>query len=152
MPTSGPPCKTDRLAPVRSAPAEPDLDLTFKVVNFEVLPDVQAKSWTGITPLWLDRTSPPSVFVFDSKLVRIGNGPLPQFAFPSGAESIPPSIDGILGLDWDNDQYPDVLLPVPRTAISPGIDIVKVAHLWWPRLVLAHASEPSQTGRGFSRM
>ena len=99
-----------KLAPVRSTPDEPDRNLRFQEAKSRVAADLTAGPWTGVLPLWLDGDKPPVIFVCDSRQVRRADGKGPVFEFPGGKDAVPPSIEGVLGIDWDSDQKTDIVL------------------------------------------
>jgi Tfp pilus assembly protein PilF len=117
-----------RLAPVKSVPSEPDLQLTFKTLEPPTLPELQVKSWLGALPFWLDGTSKPNVWVFDSQQVRSADSAKPLFDFPGGSDHVAPTSTGILALDWDNDRKTDFLLAgAGGLRFHHQIDLINVA-------------------------
>ncbi|HEV3142470.1 MAG TPA: FG-GAP-like repeat-containing protein, partial [Gemmataceae bacterium] len=100
-----------RLAPLRTLPDEPDTSLTFSPAPAENLnPEVAKERWDLCIPVWLTGDGPPVLFVANAKTVRRTDSAAPQFAFPSGPRQVPPTADGVLALDWNNDFRTDLLL------------------------------------------
>jgi Tfp pilus assembly protein PilF len=95
-----------RLAPVRPTPAPPDRELTFQA---EPLPGANRQG-SALVPVWLTGQGTPVVFVANGKEARQAGSKAPALLFPGGAAATPPSPDGLLALDWNNDQRNDVLL------------------------------------------
>lgn len=97
-----------KLAPLRTAPSPPDVDLTFEA---KPLPwQVKDARWDVILPAWLNGTDAPVVLVANAREVRRTDGASPIFAFPSGANATPPTLAGVLAVDWNNDQLMDFVL------------------------------------------
>jgi Tfp pilus assembly protein PilF len=93
-----------KLARPRSTPDEPDLKLIFEAKALAFPPEVMAKAWAGVLPIWLDGSHPPAVFVYDDIQVQRADGLGPKLTFEKG------SIDTVLGIDWDNDFKTDIVL------------------------------------------
>src|SRR5207253_7862554 len=60
--------------------------------------------------VWLNGEGAPVVFVANGKEVRRSGSKDPALRFPGGATATPPSLDGVLAIDWNNDQRNDLLL------------------------------------------
>ncbi|HLW66371.1 MAG TPA: FG-GAP-like repeat-containing protein [Gemmataceae bacterium] len=100
-----------RLSPLRTTPDPPDTGLTFTPRTIDnVVPDVAKERWDLCLPVWLSGESAPAVFVANAKTVRRADGPAPVLSFPSGAQHLPPTANGILPVDWNNDTLNDLLL------------------------------------------
>lgn len=99
-----------KLAPPRTAPDEADTNLTFKEAGLRPLPDVKAKKWDGVVPVWLNDKERYAVFVCDGREVRRADAAGAALKFPGGAKDVPPGMDGVLGVDWNNDRNTDLLL------------------------------------------
>jgi Tfp pilus assembly protein PilF len=100
-----------RLAPLKTDPSPPDPDLTFAEAKLLWRPEVEAGKdrWDVLTPVWLNGHDTPAVMLARSGEVRRGDAAGPAFAFPSGGKA-PPSIDGVLAIDWNNDHATDFVL------------------------------------------
>jgi Tfp pilus assembly protein PilF len=94
-----------RLAPVRPTPAPPDLALSYG-------PPKQLGDARGeiALPVWLDPQGGPAVFVASAKEVRRADAAGPSLPFPGGSKNVPPTANGVIAFDWNNDQRPDLLL------------------------------------------
>ncbi len=101
-----------RLAPLRSDPSPPDTAMTFEPKPLALRPEVSGKGkrWDVILPAWLNGTDAPVVLVANAQEVRRADADGPTFAFPSGTKAVPPSMAGILAVDWNNDHLTDFLL------------------------------------------
>jgi hypothetical protein len=99
-----------KLKPAPIDADEPDLQVTFKNIEFQPAPNVKTRSWSGVTPIWLDSENPPAVFVYDSQQVRRADGTGSVLPFPSGVDGAAPGIHSVLGIDWDNDYKMDIVL------------------------------------------
>ncbi|MFO0844884.1 MAG: FG-GAP-like repeat-containing protein [Gemmataceae bacterium] len=99
-----------RLAPLKTEPSPPDLDLWFPAAKLLWRPEVDAgkERWDVIAPVWLNGNDTPAVMLANSREVRRGDAAGPALPFPSGGQ--PPTIDGVLAIDWDNDHATDFLL------------------------------------------
>ncbi|HEY8714895.1 MAG TPA: FG-GAP-like repeat-containing protein, partial [Candidatus Acidoferrum sp.] len=87
------------------APATPDTSLTFDVQPF---PNDEGGPWSWIGAVNLSSEAPPTVALANGKEVRLGSGA--KFAFPGGAASEAPGVDGILSLDFNYDFKTDFVL------------------------------------------
>jgi tetratricopeptide (TPR) repeat protein len=100
-----------RLAPLRTSPDPADTGLTFAEESPAGLPPEIAKDrWDLAFPIWLTGEGPPALFVANAKTVRRADGAAPVLPFPSGPRQMPPTADGILPFDWNNDSRMDFLL------------------------------------------
>jgi cytochrome c-type biogenesis protein CcmH/NrfG len=100
-----------RLAPLRTTPDAPDLNLTFtSEPPSKLAADVAKERWDVVLPIWLTGEGPPTVFVVNASTVRRADGVGASFNYPSGPRHLPPTADGVVGLDWDNDARTDLLL------------------------------------------
>jgi len=102
-----------KLAPLRTTPDEPDLTLSFPKIETQFLPEVNARKWLGVVPLWRDLTKPPDAFVFDALQVRSASVAGTQLEFPGAKAETAPGIDSVLGVDWDNSRRPSIVLAGP---------------------------------------
>jgi cytochrome c-type biogenesis protein CcmH/NrfG len=93
-----------RLAPVRPTPAPPDLALSYGPAK--PLGDVRGDM---VLPVWLDPADTPAVFVANAKEVHRADGPGPTLPFPGGTKNVPPTANGVIAFDWNNDLRPDLL-------------------------------------------
>ncbi len=100
------------LKPIRSEPDAPDRELTFTNDSFAslFLLDAFRTEWKRILPVWLGRLDRPVLFVASGKEVRRIDADQPRMIFPGGDEETPPSMDGVLAFDWNNDYRTDFLL------------------------------------------
>lgn len=99
-----------RLAPLRTFPDPPDTGMTFTpdpAVRWDAA--VAKDRWDVCKAVWLSGEGPPVVFVANTQLVRRADGLAPVLPFPSGSAKVPPSSDGILAVDWNNDKRIDFL-------------------------------------------
>jgi cytochrome c-type biogenesis protein CcmH/NrfG len=94
-----------RLAPARPTPAPADFALSYgpAVPIGDVCGDV-------VLPVWLDPQGTPAIFVADAKEVRRTDADGLALPFPGGPKAVPPTADGVIAFDWNNDQRPDLLL------------------------------------------
>ncbi len=97
-----------RLAPLKTDPSSPDFDLTFVKESREWQPEVGASRWEVMQPVWLTGKSDAAVLLANSSDVRRGDAVGPRFDFPGNGQ--PPSLAGILAVDWNNDHATDLLL------------------------------------------
>jgi tetratricopeptide (TPR) repeat protein len=116
-----------KLQSPRATPAPPDLVLMFepKVFDEKLRVDVVRPVWLmdekqrgllvqdatdgGIAPR-PGETLSPVLFSADAIEVRRHRGDGPKLPFPSGPKKIPPTADGLLAFDWDNDFRMDLVL------------------------------------------
>jgi Tfp pilus assembly protein PilF len=84
-------------------PAQPDEAISF---NAEPIRTGEGK-WNWVGAISLDGDGPPTVAVANGREVRVGNVTL---NFPGGAAATPPTIDGIIGFDYDYDFKTDILM------------------------------------------
>ncbi len=84
-------------------PAQPDEAISF---NAEPIRTGEGK-WHWIGAISLDGDGPPAVALANGREVRVGNAAL---SFPGGAVARPPSIDQIIGFDYDYDFKTDILM------------------------------------------
>ena len=102
-----------RLAPLRNAPAAPDLDMTLTATE---VPGSNGAQWDLVMPFWTRGEAIPAVLGANAREVRhietFGPGHIfgSGLSFPSGPKAVPPSAHGVLALDWNNDGHTDVLL------------------------------------------
>ncbi|MFL5341168.1 MAG: tetratricopeptide repeat protein, partial [Gemmataceae bacterium] len=100
-----------RLAPLRTAPDPPDMGVTFTPeAPPNLAADVPKERWDVALPVWLTGDGSPALFVANAQTARRADGPAPIMPFPSGAKKVPPSADGVLALDWNNDTRYDLVL------------------------------------------
>jgi Tfp pilus assembly protein PilF len=101
-----------RLAPLKTDPSPPDTELTFEPKPLALRPEVSGKGkrWDVVLPAWLNGTDAPVALVANAQEVRRADGDGPVFAFPSGPKAVPPSMAGVLAVDWNNDHLTDFLL------------------------------------------
>jgi tetratricopeptide (TPR) repeat protein len=100
-----------RLAPLRTTPDPADTGLTFSPGSINNLaPEVAKERWDVCLPVWLTGDGPPALFVANAKTVLRADGAAPVIAFPSGSRQTPPTPDGVLAIDWNNDFRTDLLL------------------------------------------
>ncbi|MFO0966383.1 MAG: CRTAC1 family protein [Gemmataceae bacterium] len=118
-----------RLEPARATPAPPDRALTFAV---EPIDGADEASWQTLVPVWMINekqraalveeaieggvaagplaTLRPTFFVANAKEVRRVDAGAPRLPFPAGPKATPPTKDGVLAVDWDNDFRTDLVL------------------------------------------
>jgi cytochrome c-type biogenesis protein CcmH/NrfG len=100
-----------RLKPPRPNPATPDNDLKFASQSPAAAPAVANARWDLVIPVWLDFDSAePVLFVANGREVRRTTGDTPALPFPGGSKDVPPSANGVLAFDWNNDYKTDLLL------------------------------------------
>jgi Tfp pilus assembly protein PilF len=119
------------IEPLRSVPAAPDVELTFKVEPLAPQ-DLGAKRWDAAQIVWLLNDAQhkalvqgateggidvrpgdafkPSVFLANVEHVRRADADAPKLAFPTGDKKLAPSSAGLLAVDWDNDLRSDLVL------------------------------------------
>jgi FG-GAP-like repeat/ASPIC and UnbV len=85
--------------------AQPDVALSF---SSEPLPGGQAGRWSSIAAITLGTSGAPVAVEADAKKVHLASGFTTQF--PGGAQNIPPSPEGILGIDFNYDFKTDLVL------------------------------------------
>jgi cytochrome c-type biogenesis protein CcmH/NrfG len=93
-----------RLAPARPTPAPADPHA------FEPCAPFTNTSADTILPVWLDPRGKPAVFAANAKEVFRADADAPTLPFPAGPNRVPPSSNGVIAFDWNNDQRPDLLL------------------------------------------
>jgi Tfp pilus assembly protein PilF len=100
------------LAPIHLAPDGPDRELSFRDdTNASAFrPDVFQARWEQVLPVWLGQADRPVLFVASGKEVRRLDADHPRLTFPGGDKATPPSMDGVLAFDWNNDYRTDFLL------------------------------------------
>ena len=86
-----------RLPSPQAKPAAPDHALTFAAAQLAT----GGGPWTWINAIALDSEGPPAVIIGHGHEVRIVAGA--GLRFPGGPEALPPSQDGIVGIDFNND-------------------------------------------------
>jgi hypothetical protein len=101
-----------RLTPVHTTPAPPDLELD--VVKEEFRPHAKARQSERrgdqvVFPVWLNGRDNPVLLVADAAGVHRADAAGPDLAFPSGEKKTPPTIAGVLAIDWNNDELVDLL-------------------------------------------
>ncbi|HUY31431.1 MAG TPA: tetratricopeptide repeat protein [Pirellulales bacterium] len=98
-----------RLAPVRPAPAAPDMALTFTpeaAFASEPARGLRDGHWNLVLPVWLTGEGEPTLFVADAHEVRrAGDG--------AAIASLMVAPRALVPLDWNNDQRTDLLLAGP---------------------------------------
>jgi hypothetical protein len=100
-----------RLAPLRTTPDAPDLGLSFtSEAPKDLAPEVAKEHWDVVLPIWLTAEEPPALFVANAVVVRRADRLGTILSFPSGPRRVPPTADGVLALDWDNDARTDLVL------------------------------------------
>jgi hypothetical protein len=101
-----------RLTPMRATASPPDTDMRFEVAPLpgQVAAAVASARWDAAVPVWLTQDAEPVVFVANGREVRRATGEAPPLKFPGGAKAIPPSLHGVLAIDWNNDFRTDLLL------------------------------------------
>jgi hypothetical protein len=94
-----------RLAPMQPALAPPDFGLLYG-------PQTPLGDARGdvVLPVWLDPQGEPAVFVANAKEVRRADAAGPALPFPGGPGAVPPTANGVIAFDWNNDLRPDLLL------------------------------------------
>jgi hypothetical protein len=101
-----------KLQPVQPTTAPADMDLTFQS---EPLADkgsdanTERGHWSTIVPVWLTRESSPVIFLGNETEIRRLDDETFHEPFPSGVNKVPPTIHGVLPLDWNNDYRMDLL-------------------------------------------
>jgi cytochrome c-type biogenesis protein CcmH/NrfG len=93
-----------RLSSPRVSPAALDHALTFAVAQLAT----GGGQWTWINALTMDSEGPSAVIMAHGHEVRLLDGPV--LRFPGGTEALPPSQDGIVGLDFNGDFKMDLAL------------------------------------------
>ena len=91
-------------APSFSA-SPPDAALTFLPEPLDTDP-----AWDTVLAVSLNGTDPPAMFVangLELRRIDMAGSPVP---FPGGASAAPPTANGLLGLDWNNDFRTDLVL------------------------------------------
>jgi Flp pilus assembly protein TadD len=93
------------LAPARPTPAP-------RRLGFSYGPAVPLGDASGdmLLPVWLDPQGRPAVFVAGAKEVSRADAAGAALPFPSGPKAVPPTSNGVIAFDWNNDLRPDLLL------------------------------------------
>lgn len=101
-----------RLPPLHTLPAESDRALTYAppAAPADQKPaGIRDTSWNQVLPVWLNSEASVALFAANAREVRRVDGPSAAWPFPSGPDAVPPSGDGVLALDWNNDYRTDLL-------------------------------------------
>ncbi len=93
-----------RLPSPRTHPAPPDTALRFTADSLSV----DGGPWGWVRALPLAGRSAQTLTVANGQTVKLGSGA--TFPFPGGPSQIPPSSDGIVALDFNNDYRMDLAL------------------------------------------
>jgi tetratricopeptide (TPR) repeat protein len=102
-----------RLKPVQTAPSPPDREMTIVVRPIRLQPQLEQSKVRGdqaVFPAWLNARENPAILVASAKEVRRVDAAGLVLPFPSGAGAVAPSIDGVLSIDWNNDELIDLVL------------------------------------------
>ena len=99
-----------RLARLRPTPAAPDTALAFSPEPFKAIPGGDATRWNTVQAVWLTEGPEPAVFVASGRELRRVDAAAPALPFPGGPKVVPPTVAGVLGVDWNNDYRTDLLL------------------------------------------
>jgi tetratricopeptide (TPR) repeat protein len=102
-----------RLQPVRTTPAPPDLAIKLVVGMAPVQPNVEKSKVRGdqvVFPVWLNARENPAVVVASAGKVWRADAAGLALPFPSGRKAVPPTMDGVLPVDWNNDELIDLVL------------------------------------------
>src|SRR5262249_24695248 len=101
-----------RLAPVKTEPSPADLELTFGPKPLTLRPGAQGKEarWDVIQPAWLSGVDAAGLGLGNGREVPLGEADGLTLPFPSGAKATPPTKDGVLAVDWNNDHLTDFVL------------------------------------------
>jgi Tfp pilus assembly protein PilF len=95
---------------VRLAPARPTPARACRRCAFSAHVPLGDKHADMILPVWLDPQGTPAVFAANAKEVRRVDAAGPALPFPGGPKDVPPTANGVIAFDWNNDQRPDLLL------------------------------------------
>ena len=81
-------------------PAAPDLQLKFTPQPLRVPGSASRWAWAETVLLAPQSTAPPTLAVADGRTLRVGAVSLP---FPGGPQAVPPTPNGVVAFDADND-------------------------------------------------
>jgi len=87
------------------APAAPDKSIHF---DPRTVTDFSQSQWDWTGAIFLSGTGLPVIAVANSRAVQLANGA--SFPFPGGAANSPPSLSGVLALDFSYDFKTDLVL------------------------------------------
>ena len=92
------------------APAAPDRGTTFSAQPVEA--PAGTAPWALVRPVWLGQDQEAVVLVANGREVRLTGSRLRNavLPFPGGPTAAPPSPEGVLPVDWDNDYKVDLVL------------------------------------------
>src|SRR5262249_22996054 len=102
-----------RLEPMRPTPSPPDVGLALVEERIRLDAGLRPSKMRGdqaVFPFWLTSDGQPAVLVADAREVRRVDARGLILPFPSGAKAIPPGIDSVLAVDWNNEDPVGLLL------------------------------------------